>query len=53
MLDKKYLFNVSCFFKNKVNNNVYLYMVGRDINYANKELCSYINNLKINKKIFF
>ena len=37
----------------KVNNNVYLYMVGRDINYANKELCSYINNLKINKKIFF
>ncbi len=37
----------------KVNNNVYLYMVGRDINYANKELSSYINNFKISKKIFF
>jgi glycosyltransferase involved in cell wall biosynthesis len=37
----------------KVNNNVYLCMVGRDINYQNKELSNYINNLKINKKIFF
>ena len=36
----------------KINNKVYLYMVGRDINFENKELSNYINNLKINKKIF-
>ena len=35
-------------------NNVYLYMVGRDINYQNQQLTSYIlNDLKINKKVFF
>ncbi len=37
----------------KTNNNLYLCMVGRDINYQNKDLSNYINNLKINKKIFF
>jgi len=34
----------------KKNNNVYLYMVGRDINFENKELSSHINDLKIKKK---
>ena len=34
-------------------NNVYLYMVGKDINRNNKELIDYSNKLKINKKIFF
>ena len=37
----------------KVYNNVHLYMVGRNINFQNKELYTYINYLKINKKIFF
>jgi glycosyltransferase involved in cell wall biosynthesis len=37
----------------KVKNNMYLCMVGRDMNYQNKELSNYINDLKINKKIFF
>ncbi len=37
----------------KVKNNVHLCMVGRDMNYQNKELSNYINDLKINKKIFF
>lgn len=34
-------------------NNVFLYMVGRDISHQNKELNSYIKHLKINKKVFF
>lgn len=34
-------------------NNVFLYMVGKDINLQNKELISYSNKLKIKKKIFF
>ena len=34
-------------------NNVYLYMAGKDINSQNKELTSYSNNLKIEKKVFF
>ena len=37
----------------KVNNNIYLYMVGRDMNNYNKALCNFINNLQINKKSFF
>ena len=37
----------------KVKNNMYLCMVGRDMNYQNKELSNYINDLKINKKYFF
>jgi glycosyltransferase involved in cell wall biosynthesis len=37
----------------KIKNNIYLCMVGRDMNYQNKELSNYINDLKINKKIFF
>ena len=34
-------------------NNVFLYMIGKDINLQNKELISYSNKLKIKKKIFF
>ena len=34
-------------------NNVYLYMVGREINSQNKELIDYVNNLKVNNKIHF
>mgnify|MGYP003706679045 FL=1 len=34
-------------------NNVYLYMVGKDINPQNKELTSYTDKLKIKKKVFF
>ena len=37
--------------KNK--NNIYLCMVGRNINQKNKELTFNIKNLKINKKVFF
>jgi len=37
----------------KKYNNIYLYMVGRDISIQNKELNKLINNLKINNKIFF
>ena len=33
--------------------NVYLYMVGRDINFHNKELTNIVNNYKIIKKVFF
>ena len=33
--------------------NVYLYMVGREINSQNKELSTYINLLKISNKVFF
>ena len=34
-------------------NNVYLYMAGKDINSQNKELITYSNKLKIEKKVFF
>lgn len=34
-------------------NNIYLYMVGKDINIQNKELTTYVNKLKVNKKVFF
>ena len=34
----------------KLNKDMYLFMVGRDINTLNKELLTYINNFKINKK---
>ena len=34
-------------------NNVYLYMVGKDINYQNKELTNYISNLKIKNRVTF
>ena len=37
----------------KKYNNIYLYMVGRDISIQNKELNTLINSLKINNKIFF
>ena len=37
----------------KKYNNIYLYMVGRDISIQNKELNKLINSLKINNKIFF
>ena len=33
--------------------NVYLYMVGRDINFHNKELTNIVNNYKIINKVFF
>ena len=34
-------------------NNVYLYMVGKDINTRNKELSNFVSDLKIKNKIFF
>ena len=34
-------------------NNVYLYMVGRDISLQNKELSTHVNNLKVNNKVYF
>ena len=34
-------------------NNVYLYMVGKNINNRNKELMSYVEDFKIKKNIFF
>lgn len=34
-------------------NNVYLYMVGKDIDQKNKELITYVNNLKTSNKIYF
>jgi glycosyltransferase involved in cell wall biosynthesis len=37
----------------KINNNVYLCMVGKDINSLNKELISLITELKIKKKVIF
>jgi glycosyltransferase involved in cell wall biosynthesis len=37
----------------KMHNNVYLYMVGKDINLLNKELTTLILDLKIENKIFF
>ncbi len=33
--------------------NVYLYMVGKDINHQNKELTNYVFNLKIKNRVFF
>ena len=33
-------------------NNVYLYMVGKDINTRNKELSNFVSDLKIKNKIF-
>ena len=33
--------------------NLYLYMVGKDISYQNKKLITCISNLKINNKVFF
>ena len=37
----------------KINNNIYLYMVGRDITKKNDELSNLINELDIKKKVFF
>ena len=37
----------------KNHNNIYLYMVGKDISLKNKELTTYLNNLKIDNKVFF
>jgi glycosyltransferase involved in cell wall biosynthesis len=37
----------------KVNNNIYLYMVGKDINFLNKELASFIYDLKIKDRVIF
>ncbi len=34
-------------------NNIYLYMVGRDVNKQNKELIKYLNSLNITNKVFF
>ena len=34
-------------------NNVYLYMVGRDISYKNKELITNVNKLKLSNKVYF
>ena len=34
-------------------NNIFLYMVGRDIGPQNNELTKYVNNLKVNNKVFF
>ena len=34
-------------------NNVYLYMVGRDISLQNKELITYVNKLKVRNKVYF
>ena len=34
-------------------NNIYLYMVGKNINTSNKELSNFVSNLKIKNKIFF
>ena len=45
------LFAFSKIIKNQ--KNVYLYMVGKDISLQNKELTSYVNNLKINNNVFF
>ena len=45
------LFAFSKIIKNQ--KNVYLYMVGQDISLQNKELTSYVNNLKTNNKVFF
>ncbi len=35
----------------KIHNNIFLYMVGRDIGPQNKELIDYVNKLKVNKKV--
>ena len=35
----------------KIHNNIFLYMVGRDIGPQNKELINYVNKLKVNKKV--
>ena len=37
----------------KKRQDIYLYMVGRNISLKNKELNLYVNNLKLNKKVFF
>ena len=37
----------------KINNNIYLYMVGRDITKKNDELSNLINELDIKKKFSF
>ena len=36
----------------KNNSNIYLCMVGKNINACNKELMSYINNYKIKDKVY-
>jgi len=36
----------------KDNNNVYLFMVGNNINISNKELMSYLNNYNIKNKVY-
>lgn len=36
----------------KYYSNIYLYMVGKNINYKNQELSGYLHNLKINNKVF-
>ena len=36
----------------KKYNNIFLYMVGRDININNKELTTTVNNFKIANKVF-
>jgi len=33
--------------------NIYLYMVGKNINFSNRELTEAVTNLKIEKKVFF
>ena len=37
----------------KKYNNIFLYMVGRDININNKELTTTVNNFKIANKVFY
>jgi glycosyltransferase involved in cell wall biosynthesis len=37
----------------KIYNNLYLYMVGSDINKSNKELVNLVEKLKIKDKVFF
>ena len=45
------LFAFSKFIKN--NNNIYFYMVGKDLSSCNKELTSFIFDLKIQDKVIF